>query len=260
MTVLIDVFTRKGDLWSEDSMGSFAGQRPVYVRNPSWAGSRAWALDLSPSSCLAAVFFPVIELPVGLAPANTSAGPMGGPVESCLLGAQPKSLATLRPATAVAAAYAWLTANLGLCLNFAKLKVQNGWHNLTLKKAILRGLSPPQSGYPIGPRIDDREHDLLQLGCFESEVEDEDEEQGEGTGRGGTLKLKIIKPQQQQANLISRVNLSAKKVKQSDGHHVELGNPHFTTLDLTAADTLNPICFPGLFRMPKHVREKKRIE
>ncbi|KAI8454459.1 hypothetical protein BY996DRAFT_6614895 [Phakopsora pachyrhizi] len=43
-----------------------------------------------------------------------------------------------------------------------------------------------------------REHDLLQLGCFESEVEDEDEERGEETGRGGTLKLKIIKPQQVQ--------------------------------------------------------------
>ncbi|CAH7676654.1 hypothetical protein BY996DRAFT_2710067 [Phakopsora pachyrhizi] len=55
----------------------------------------------------------------------------------------------------------------------------------------------------------------------------------------------------QRANSISRVNLSAKKVKRSDGHHVELGNPHFTTLDLTAADTLNPICFPGLFQMPK---------
>ncbi|KAI8453026.1 hypothetical protein BY996DRAFT_6574214 [Phakopsora pachyrhizi] len=41
-----------------------------------------------------------------------------------------------------------------------------------------------------------REHNLLQLGCFESEVEDEDEERGEVTGRGGTLKLKIIKPQQ----------------------------------------------------------------
>ncbi|KAI8450592.1 hypothetical protein BY996DRAFT_6490397 [Phakopsora pachyrhizi] len=64
-----------------------------------------------------------------------------------------------------------------------------------------------------------REHDLLQLGCFESEVEDEDEERGEETGRGGTLKLKIIKPQQQQANSISRVNVSAKKVKRSDGHH-----------------------------------------
>ncbi|KAI8456972.1 hypothetical protein BY996DRAFT_8393182 [Phakopsora pachyrhizi] len=109
-----------------------------------------------------------------------------------------------------------LTANLGLCLNFAKLKVQNGWHNLTLKKAILRGLSPPphdteDSKYHLSgdylshqsepytrpdqlmhnsssssassstdswdfdpdliipdvrPRIDDREHDLLQLGCL----------------------------------------------------------------------------------------------
>ncbi|KAI8449226.1 hypothetical protein BY996DRAFT_6418717 [Phakopsora pachyrhizi] len=44
-------------------LGTFqsTGQRPVYVRNPSWAGSRVWALNLSPSSCLAAVFFPVLN-------------------------------------------------------------------------------------------------------------------------------------------------------------------------------------------------------
>ncbi|KAI8452558.1 hypothetical protein BY996DRAFT_8395195 [Phakopsora pachyrhizi] len=48
----------------------------------------------------------------------------------------------------------------------------------------------------VRPRTDDSEHDLHQLGCFESE--DEDEKQGEETGRGGTLRLKIIKPQQVQ--------------------------------------------------------------
>ncbi|KAI8458395.1 hypothetical protein BY996DRAFT_6541984 [Phakopsora pachyrhizi] len=47
---------------------------------------------------------------------------------------------------------------------------------------------------PIYPYQFQREHDLHQLGCFESE--DEDEEQGEETGRGGILRLKIIKPQQ----------------------------------------------------------------
>ncbi|KAI8448985.1 hypothetical protein BY996DRAFT_8397425 [Phakopsora pachyrhizi] len=57
---------------------------------------------------------------------------------------------------------------------------------------------------PICPlqfqRTDDSEHDLHQLSCFEPEDEDqdEDEEQGEETGRGGTLRLKIIKPQQVQ--------------------------------------------------------------
>ncbi|CAH7668894.1 hypothetical protein PPACK8108_LOCUS3461 [Phakopsora pachyrhizi] len=121
-----------------------------------------------------------------------------------------------------------LTANLGLCLNFAKLKVQNGWHNLTLKKVEtlyqlrslrashlpsgnLKSSDTEDSKYHLSgdylshqsepytrpdqlmhnsssssassstdswdfdpdliipdvrPRIDDREHDLLQLGCL----------------------------------------------------------------------------------------------
>ncbi|KAI8443473.1 hypothetical protein BY996DRAFT_6436789 [Phakopsora pachyrhizi] len=69
-------------------------------------------------------------------------------------------------------------------------------HSSSSQSAQSFGQQVKSSEIIVRPRIDDREHDLLQLGCFESEVEDEDEERGEETGRGGTLKLKIIKPQQ----------------------------------------------------------------
>ncbi|KAI8459965.1 hypothetical protein BY996DRAFT_8512654 [Phakopsora pachyrhizi] len=61
----------------------------------------------------------------------------------------------------------------------------------------------------VRPRIDNREHDLLQLACLNLRLR-----------MRMRNEVKRLVGVEHSTNSISRVNLSAKKVKRSDGHHI----------------------------------------